>query len=41
MEVDGESTDYMDEDPKVLMLREERTQWEPVAIFKVTTKLKN
>ena len=25
MEVDGESTDYMDEDPKVLMLKEERT----------------
>ena len=25
MENDGEGTDYMDEDPMVLMLREERT----------------
>ena len=41
MEVDGESTDYMDEDPKVLMLREERTRQEPTPIVKATTELKN
>ena len=41
MEIDGEGTDYMDEDPMVLMLREEGTHWEPLAIIEATTKLKN
>ena len=40
MEIDGESTDYMDEDPMVLMLREEKTHWEPTAIVEATTELK-
>ena len=33
--------DYMDEDPLVLMLREEETRWEPLAIVEATTELKN
>ena len=41
MEVDGESPDYMDEDPRVLMLKEEGTHWEPATIVKATTELKN
>ena len=41
MEVDGESIDYMDENPRVLMLKEERTHWELVTIVEATTKLKN
>ena len=41
MEVDGESTYYMDENPRVLMLREEGTHWEPATIVEATTKLKN
>ena len=41
MEVDGESTDYMDEDPKVLMLKEERTYQELAAIVEAMTELKN
>ena len=40
MEIDGESIDYMDEGPMVLMLREERTHWEPAAIVEATTELK-
>ena len=40
MEIDGESTDYMDEDPMVLMLREEKTHWELAAIVEATTELK-
>ena len=41
MEIDGEGTNYMDEDPMVLMLREEETHWEPPAIVEATTELKN
>ena len=41
MEVDEEATDYMDEDPIVLMLREEGTYWKPPTIVEATTKLKN
>ena len=41
MKIDGEATNYMDEDPMVLMLREEGTHWEPPVIIKVTTELKN
>ena len=41
IEVDGESIDYMDENPRVLMLKEERTHWELVTIVEATTKLKN
>ena len=41
MEIDGEGMDYMDEDPLVLMLREEGTRREPPAIIKATTELKN
>ena len=41
MDVDGEGQDYMDEDPRVLMLKDEGTQWELAAITKTTTKLKN
>ena len=40
MEIDGEATDYMDEDPTVLMLRKEGTHWEPPAIVEATIKLK-
>ena len=41
MEVDDEATDYMDEDPTVLMLREEGTYQEPPAIIEATIELKN
>ena len=41
MEIDGEGTDYMNEDLMVLMLREEGTHWEPPAIIEATTELKN
>ena len=41
MEIDDEVTDYMDEDPTVLMLREEGTYWEPPTIVEATTELKN
>ena len=41
MEIDNEDMDYMDEDPPILMLREEGTSWEMPAIIKATTKLKN
>ena len=40
MEIDEEATDYMDEDPTVLMLKEEGTYWELLAIVEATTKLK-
>ena len=41
MEIDDEGVDYMDEDPLILMLREEGTHWEMLAIIKATTELKN
>ena len=41
VEIDGEATDYMDEDPTVLMLRKEGTHWEPTAIVEATIELKN
>ena len=41
MEIDDEATDYMDEDPTVLMLRKEGTHWEPPTIVEATIKLKN
>ena len=41
MEIDDEATDYMDEDPIVLMLRKEGTHWETPAIIETTTELKN
>ena len=41
MEVKEEVTDYMDVDPTVLMLREERAYWEPPTIVEATTELKN
>ena len=41
MEIDTKGIDYMDEDPMVLMLREEGTRWELSAIVEATTKLKN
>ena len=41
IEIDGEGTDYMDEDPMVLVLREEGTCWELPVIVKATTELKN
>ena len=41
MEVEEEVTDYMDVDPTVLILREEKAYWEPPAIVEATTKLKN
>ena len=41
MEVEEEGTDYMDVDPIVLMLREERAYWEPSTIVEAITKLKN
>ena len=40
-DVDGESTNYMDEDPRVLMLKEEGTHQEPATIIEATTELKN
>ena len=41
MEVDGESPNYMDEDPRVLMLKEEGTHWEITSMVEATTELKN
>ena len=41
MEIDGEGTNYMDENLMVLMLREEETHWEPPAIVETTIELKN
>ena len=41
MEIDTQGTNYMDEDPMVLMLREKGTRWEPAAIIEATTELKN
>ena len=41
MEVDDEGTNYMDEDPLVLMLKEEGTRWEPLTIIEATIELKN
>ena len=41
IEVDKVTTDYMDEDPTALMLREEGTYWKPLAIVEATTELKN
>ena len=40
MEIDEEATDYMDEDPAVLMLREEGTYWELPTIVEATIELK-
>ena len=41
MEIEEETTNYMDVDPPVLMLREEGAYWEPPAIVEATTELKN
>ena len=41
MEIDSEGTDYMDEEPLVLMLREEGTRRESSAIVEATIELKN
>ena len=41
MEIEEETTNYMDVDPLVLMLREEGAYWEPPAIVEATTELKN
>ena len=41
MENDDEATDYMDQDPSVLMLREEGTCWEMPTIIEAITELKN
>ena len=41
MEFVYEVIDYMDEDPPILMLREEGTRWEMHAITETTTELKN
>lgn len=41
MQIDTEGTDYMDEDPMVLMLREEEAHWGLLVIVKAITKLKN
>ena len=41
MEIDNEGTNYMDVDLTVLMLREEGAYWEPLAIVKATTEMKN
>jgi len=34
MDVDGEGLDYMDEDPRVLMLKEEGTHWSQLPSLK-------
>ena len=39
--VNDEATNYMDEDPTMLTLREEGTYWEPLAIIEATIELKN
>ena len=41
MAIDDEGMDYIDEDPLVLMLREEGTHWEMPAITEATNELKN
>ena len=41
MKIDEEAVDYMEEDPTILMLREEGVYQEPSAIVEATTKLKN
>ena len=41
MKIDEEATDYMDEDPTVLMLREEGTYQELPTIVEAITELKN
>ena len=41
MEVEEEATHYMDGDPTVLMLREERVYWEPLPIVEAMIELKN
>ena len=41
MKVKEEAIDYMDVDPTILMLGEERSYWEPPAIMEATIELKN
>ena len=41
MHIEEETTDYMDVDSPVLMLREEGAYWEPLAIVEATIELKN
>ena len=41
MEIDGEGTNYMDENLMVPMPREEETHWEPPAIVETIIELKN
>ena len=41
MEVEEEATDYMDVDPTVLMLREERAYWKPPTTVEAKAELKN
>ena len=41
MEIDDETTYCMDEDPPILMLREEGTWWEMLANTEAITELKN
>ena len=41
MHIEEETTDYMDVDSPVLMLREEGAYWEPLAIVEATTELNN
>ena len=41
MEIEEKTTDYIDIDPMVLMLREEGAYWESPAIVEATTELKN
>ena len=41
MEIDGRGIDYVDENPLVLILREEGTCQESLAIIKATIELKN
>ena len=41
MEINEEATDYMDEDLALLMLREEGTYWEPLAIVEATIELES
>ena len=41
MEIDTKGTDYIDEDPMVLMLKRERTRWKPPAIVEAITELKH
>ena len=41
MEIEEEASDYMDIDPTILTLRKEGAYWEPPAIVKSITELKN